>query len=67
MRVAVIVHDLQEVEIEHLDVGDVGLHRRLSADPIGGKVVPEADRRAVRTAAFDDAEDAFDSVHGCLR
>src|SRR4051794_31534648 len=47
-RVAVVVHDLQEVEVVGLQVAEVGPDRFRAGDGVGAEVVPEGDGRPVR-------------------
>jgi len=62
-RVAVVVHDLEEVEVVRLDVPHMSLDRPRACELVRREVMPEREWRPVGLASVEDRLDAFDLVH----
>ena len=63
MRIAVVVHDLQEIEVVGLEVPDVSLDG-FGPEPRRAEVVPERKRRPIGSFACQHGMDACYFVHG---
>src|SRR5262249_34099755 len=63
-RVAVVVHDLEEVQVVGLDVLDVGSDSPRAGDGLGTEVIQEGEGRRVRLPARQHRIDTLDLVHG---
>ena len=63
-RIAVVVHEFEEIEVVYFDVAQVGLDGFWPRGSLRWEVVPKRQRRPVRLPARQHGGKAFDLVHG---